>query len=87
MPAARNRRIVRRRVLVVALLVLAPLLYCSSFVSAAFLLGAGVSPRPAYSFLCDTAFAPLFSSCDVVPLGWLFDMAFESYMLGIKATH
>ena len=83
-----KHRIVRRPALIVAVLILAPLLYGSTFVSAAFLFGAGVIPRLAYSLLCDAVFAPVFSiDGDSGRIEWLMNMAGDAYWLGFSLTN
>ena len=93
----------RFRIIRLALLagILAPLLYCSAFVSAAFLLGTGAIPGPTFQLLCETVFAPLLWidggnqlsgwSFRTKPgpsrLPWLFDTAYAVCSWGYRLTH
>jgi len=67
---------------------LTPLLYCSSFLTAAFLFGAGTLGISQYQFLCDAVFAPLFVlDGENGRIEWLFNAAFEFYGAGYELSH
>lgn len=75
----------KRLALVVVAVILAPQLYVSSFISASFLCGAGIIPIPAFQFLCDTTFAPLYwIDGDTGRIAPLMEEAGHFYWLGFE---
>jgi hypothetical protein len=67
--------------------VLASGLYVSSFLTAAFLLGAGWIDSPGFPLLCDTLFAPLLVlDGETGRIEWLFNVAGDAYWLGFSAN-
>ena len=87
MAESRKRWIVRRAVLVVACVVLAPFLYGCSFVTTSGLVGAGIIDNSVFGLLCSTIYAPLYLFDDRGGPDWLFAIAYDAYQMGSAVTH